>query len=237
MRKCWKVLIILVLALVCMLSLGACSVMKDIPTFDDIQDYTKEDFEIYLRGAKREDIIQVWGEPNGTISEENADMWVLDDERVLTISFDKSGKFKDAGIGIQETGKGECLELPDIVVPNGSYSLFFKCPPTEDDTQWAMPVLTLSATDETFVFSHYSGAANGFSSGAFEIDGDVLICKADDGKQYIFTISDTDTLCYIKEGSADLEVFEVSYLSHEEGEKVTVEDGATFLRQDDVTVD
>ena len=226
-----------VLIFCCLLAFVSCSSVRKIPSFDDIQDYTGEDFEIYLRGAKREDIIQVWGEPNGTITEENADMWVLDEERVLTLSFDKNGRFKDAGIGIQETNNGECLELPDIDVPDGSYSLFFKCPPDEKDTQWAMPVITLSAKDETFVFGHYSDSVNGFASGSFEIDGDALICKADDGKQYIFTISDTDTLCYVKDGSADLEVFEVSYLSHDEGEKVFVEDGATFLRHGDTIIE
>lgn len=232
-----KKLISLVLVVCCLLAFIGCSSMRDIPTFDDIKDYTEEDFEIYLRGAKREDIIQVWGEPNGTISEENADMWVLDEERVVTITYNERGQFKDASIGIQEGDSEKCLELPDTVIPNGSYQLFFKCPPSENDTQWAMPVLTLSTKDKTFVFGHYADAVNGFASGTFAVDGDTLTCKADDGNQYVFTISDTDTLCYVKDGSADLEVFEVSYLSHKEGETILVEDGAIFLRHDDIVIE
>ena len=232
-----KKIIAAVLVLICIFGLVGCSPMDNVPTLEAVKEYSAEDFNEHFKGVNREGLIEVWGEPAGSLTEENADMWDIDDESMVVIYWKNNGKFKDAGISIKEGDSGECLELPDIAISNGSYQLFFKCPPSENDTQWAMPVLTLSAKDETFVFGHYTDAVNGFASGTFEVDGDTLTCKADDGNQYIFTISDTDTLCYVKDGSAALEVFEVSYLSHKEGETILVEDGATFLRHGDIIIE
>ena len=65
-----KKLIALIMVLVCILSFSACSFKNDVPTFDDIQDYTEEDFEIYLNRVKRDSIIKEWGEPSETTSDE-----------------------------------------------------------------------------------------------------------------------------------------------------------------------
>ena len=93
-----KKLITLVLALVCVLSLGACSLKNDVPTFEDIQDYTEEDFEIYLNRIKRDALIEEWGEPSETSSDNNSDTWVLNEQRTVTIIYDASNRVKDAEV-------------------------------------------------------------------------------------------------------------------------------------------
>ena len=81
-----------------MLSLGACSLKNNVPTFEDIQDYTEEDFEIYLNHIKRNALIKEWGEPSETSSESNADTWVLNEHRTVTIIYDASNRVKDVEV-------------------------------------------------------------------------------------------------------------------------------------------
>ena len=92
-----KKLIALALALACV-SLGACSLKKDVPTFEDIQDYTEEDFEIYLNRIKRDALIEAWGEPSETSSDNNSDTWALNEQRTVTIIYDTNNRVKDAEI-------------------------------------------------------------------------------------------------------------------------------------------
>ena len=93
-----KKLIALALVLVCVLSLGACSLKNDVPTFEDIQDYTEEDFEIYLNRVKRDALIKEWGGPSETSSDNNSDTWVLNEQRTVTIIYDASHRVKDAEV-------------------------------------------------------------------------------------------------------------------------------------------
>jgi len=95
-----KKLIALILALVCVLSLASCSLKNDVPTFDDIQDYTEEDFEIYLNRVKRDAIVKKWGEPSETSAD--TDTWVLNEKRTVTIIYDTSNRVKDAEIETTE---------------------------------------------------------------------------------------------------------------------------------------
>ena len=91
-----KKLIALIMVLVCILSFSACSFKNDVPTFDDIQDYTEEDFEIYLNRVKRDSIIKEWGEPSEITSD--TDTWVLNEKRTVTIIYDASNRVKDAEV-------------------------------------------------------------------------------------------------------------------------------------------
>ena len=93
---------VVALALILIMALGivGCSKKYEIPSLDEVKShlYTEEDIEIYLRGVSRDDLIEVWGEPSETLDEENADMWVLDEERILTISYSTNDKLQDADI-------------------------------------------------------------------------------------------------------------------------------------------
>ena len=93
-----KKLTALLLVLVIVLLLAACSLRNDVPTFDDIQDYTEEDFQIYLYRVKREALINEWGEPGETSLENNSDTWVLNDKRTVTIIYDGSNRVTDAQV-------------------------------------------------------------------------------------------------------------------------------------------
>ena len=75
-------------------------VKEDVPTFDDIQDYTEEDFEIYLNRVKRDAIVKKWGEPSETSAD--TDTWVLNDKRTVTIIYDTSNRVKDAEVETTE---------------------------------------------------------------------------------------------------------------------------------------
>lgn len=97
-----KKLMALVLVVVCVLSLGACSLKNDVPTFEDIQDYTEEDFEIYLNRIKRDALIKEWGEPSETSSDNNSDTWVLNEHRTVIIIYDASDCVKDAEVETME---------------------------------------------------------------------------------------------------------------------------------------
>ena len=97
-----KKLIALAFVLVCVLSLGACSLKNDVPTFEDIQDYTEEDFEIYLNRVKRDALIEEWGKPSETSSDNNSDTWVLNAQRTVTIIYDASNRVKDAVVETTE---------------------------------------------------------------------------------------------------------------------------------------
>ena len=125
-----KKLIAFVLGLVCILSLSACSFKNDVPTFDDIQDYTEEDFEIYLNHIKRDALIKEWGEPSKT--SENADTWVLNEKRTVTIIYDTSDRVKDAGVG--QTWRTYTIDVTENSVGEigrGTYNFPIKI--SEDD--------------------------------------------------------------------------------------------------------
>lgn len=117
MRK----LITLVLALACALGLVGCSPMDNVPSLETVKEYSAEDFNAHFKGVNREGLIEVWGEPAGSLTEENADMWDIDDESMVVIYWKDNGNFKDAGVSIKEGDSGECLELPDIETETVQY--------------------------------------------------------------------------------------------------------------------
>ena len=93
-------LMAIILAAVCVVSLGACSLKNDVPTFEAIQHYTEEDFEIYLNRIKRDAIIKEWGAPSESSTENNSDTWVLNEKRTVTLIYDTSNRVKDAEVAI-----------------------------------------------------------------------------------------------------------------------------------------
>ena len=96
-----KKLIALVLALVCVLGLVGCSPMDNVPSLEAAKEYSNDDFNEHFKGVNREGLIEVWGEPAGSLTEENADMWDIDDESMVVIYWKNNGKFKNADINIK----------------------------------------------------------------------------------------------------------------------------------------
>lgn len=98
-----KKLITAALALIIVLGLVGCSPMDNVPTLDAVKEYSAEDFNEHFKGVNREGLIEVWGDPAGSLTEENADMWDIDDESMVVIYWSDNGKFRSAGINIKET--------------------------------------------------------------------------------------------------------------------------------------
>ena len=93
-----KKLVSLVIALTFAIALCACSSAKNVPSFEAIQTYTEEDFEMYLNRVKRDALIKEWGEPYETSLDKNADTWLINETRTVTIIYDKNDRVKDAEI-------------------------------------------------------------------------------------------------------------------------------------------
>ena len=52
----------------------------------------------YLRGVERDELIKVWGEPDRTDTNENEDVWILNEEEILIISYTANDRLEDADI-------------------------------------------------------------------------------------------------------------------------------------------
>lgn len=96
-----KKIIAAVLVSICIFGLVGCSPMDNVPTLEAVKEYSAEDFNEHFKGVNREGLIEVWGEPAGSLTEENADMWDIDDESMVVIYWKNNGKFKNAGINIK----------------------------------------------------------------------------------------------------------------------------------------
>ena len=95
-----KKMIAIALALMLMMSIVGCGASATIPSLDEIktQYYTDDELERALNRVKRDALIDAWGEPTGTISHENEDVWVLDGTRALVISYHLNGTVDDVDI-------------------------------------------------------------------------------------------------------------------------------------------
>lgn len=96
-----KKIIAAVLVLICILGLVGCSPMDNVPSLEAVKEYSNNDFNEHFKGVNREGLIEVWGEPAGSLTGENADMWDIDDESMVVIYWKNNGKFKNAGINIK----------------------------------------------------------------------------------------------------------------------------------------
>lgn len=96
-----KKIIAVVLTLICVLGLVGCSPMDNVPSLEAVKEYSAEDFSEHFKGVNREGLIEVWGEPAGSRTEENADMWDIDDDSMVVIYWKDNGKFESAGISIK----------------------------------------------------------------------------------------------------------------------------------------
>lgn len=96
-----KKIIAAALALICIFGLVGCSPMDNVPSLEAVKEYSNDDFNEHFKGVNREGLIEVWGEPAGSLTEENADMWDIDDESMVVIYWKNNGKFKNAGINIK----------------------------------------------------------------------------------------------------------------------------------------
>ena len=101
--------IYLALILICILSLASCKSdetigtidLKEVNTLVSEKGYTEEDLEEKLVGQHREDIINLWGEPDGMLSGFWGDTWRLSDEsnQQIILYYDKSGVVEYIRIG------------------------------------------------------------------------------------------------------------------------------------------
>lgn len=91
-------IITLILTIVCVLGTVGCSSLDNVPTIEFVKKYTSKDFNEHLKGVNREGLIKVWGEPTISLTEEKADMWDIDDERMVFIFWKDNSKFKYADI-------------------------------------------------------------------------------------------------------------------------------------------
>lgn len=96
-----KKIIAAALTLICIFGLVGCSPMDNVPSLEAVKEYSNDDFNEHFKGVNREGLIEVWGEPAGSLTEENADMWDIDDESMVVIYWKNNGKFKNAGINIK----------------------------------------------------------------------------------------------------------------------------------------
>ncbi len=79
-------------------ALAGCGLVKEVIPLQDIKNYTAEDFEIYMGGLSREKIINAWGEPHDSLSKENADVWMINDEKLVTVYWDENDKLQTASV-------------------------------------------------------------------------------------------------------------------------------------------
>lgn len=95
-----KKLIALTLLFILALSITGCNNKSNIPSIDEIktQYYTDDEIERSLQGVKRDELIDLWGQPDRTIDLENEDIWVLNERKALVISYNIFGTVDDADI-------------------------------------------------------------------------------------------------------------------------------------------
>lgn len=85
-----------------------------------------------------------------------------------------------------------------------------------------VPALSLDAEAGTFVFT-YDGFSSYLPVGDYQQDGNVIVCRTDDGKfTYLFRVVNETTLAFIADGSAD-----VTLIDARSGQPVV--EGSVFL--------
>ena len=95
-----KKILALTLALSLMLLAVGCGRKPDVPTLDEIKNsyYTDDEIEFALRRATRAELNEAWGAPDRTLEWEREDIWVLDEGRVLVVSYTLCDTVDDAEI-------------------------------------------------------------------------------------------------------------------------------------------
>lgn len=110
-----KKLTTLVLTLICVLGLVACSPMDNVPSLKTAKEYSSNDFYEHFKGVNREGLIEVWGEPAESLTEKNADMWDIDGESTVIIYWNDNSKYRYATIRPVEY-HGEYCEDEDVLI-------------------------------------------------------------------------------------------------------------------------
>ncbi len=95
-----KKLITIALLLIITFGIVGCKNTAEIPTLEDITTnfYTDDELESTLKRVKREELIEAWGEPTRHIARENEDVWVLNERKVIVVSYRSNGRVDDAEI-------------------------------------------------------------------------------------------------------------------------------------------
>lgn len=90
------------LALLSIMAFGVvgCGNNPDIPSLNEIktQHYSEDKIERLINRVKRKNLIKEWGQPDRVIKDENEDVWVLDERRVLVVSYNIFNKVDDVDI-------------------------------------------------------------------------------------------------------------------------------------------
>ncbi len=90
------------LALLSIMAFGVvgCGNNSDIPSLNEIktQHYSEDKIERLINRVKRKNLIKEWGQPDRVIKDENEDVWVLDERRVLVVSYNIFNKVDDVDI-------------------------------------------------------------------------------------------------------------------------------------------
>ena len=92
-----KKLVAFVLALICVLGLCACNTKEDankqILPLEKVYECTQEELDEKLIGISREDLLSVWGEPDGFLSGFWGEIWQLASEKGehITVYYDENG--------------------------------------------------------------------------------------------------------------------------------------------------
>ncbi len=73
---------ILALILVLPLAFVFVACRRSVPTLEEAVKFTNEDFEIYMGGYDRDELIGEWGEPTVTAKDKRADTWTVGDASV-----------------------------------------------------------------------------------------------------------------------------------------------------------
>lgn len=103
------------LVLICILGLAGCSPMDNVPSLEVVKEYSNGDFNEHFKGVNREGLIEVWGEPAESLTEENADMWDIDDESSVLIYWKDNSKYSYATIRPVEY-HGEYVEDKGVLI-------------------------------------------------------------------------------------------------------------------------
>lgn len=92
--------------------------LDEVKAFVSEKGYTGEDFKDRLTGKfSNKDLINAWGEPDGTLSGFWGDIWNLDEDgnRVIVIYYDNDGYVKDILVKAKDTTvfQAKILEIHD----------------------------------------------------------------------------------------------------------------------------
>ena len=91
------IVVISLLTLVCVLGLCACNtkedVNKQILPLEKVDEYTQEELDEKLIGISREDLLGVWGKPDGHLNGFWGELWQLTSKKGehITVYYDENG--------------------------------------------------------------------------------------------------------------------------------------------------